>query len=204
MSPTILRIDASPRAGLSLSRHLADVFVDAVGQATVIRRDVAADPPPAPDGAWVQAEIVPPAERTQAQQRTLALSDVLVDEIEAADILLVSLPTYNFSIPAPLKAWLDQVVRMWRTFEIGPAGVIGRLTEKRAVVIATYGFAYEGTPLASWDHAAPLVETCFRFMGVPRIDVVRVEGQLVGPPASRAEAAARAEAKLRGLATELR
>jgi len=205
MPLSILRIDSSPRGAASLSRRLGDVFLDTLGATTVVRRDVAANPPPAPDGPWVAAEIIPPDQRTPEQKRVLALSDTLVDEIEAADLLLLTMPVYNFSIPSPLKAWFDQVVRMWRTFELGPQGIVGRLTKKHAVVVATYGFGYgPGSPFDGWDHATPLVESCLRFMGTGRIDVVRVEGQLIGPPAARAEAAAAGEARLRALATELR
>ncbi|WP_033074238.1 FMN-dependent NADH-azoreductase [Sphingopyxis sp. MWB1] len=123
----ILHIDSSARSGLSgrdrhgsHSRRLTARFLDrwrtARPQDRIIYRDVGAEPPAPVDEAWVAAAFTPPQRRTPEQQARLAESDRLTAELVAADLLVVGAPMYNFGIPAPLKAWIDNIVRVGVTF----------------------------------------------------------------------------------------
>jgi FMN-dependent NADH-azoreductase len=79
-------------------------------------RDIGATPPRFVDEAWVGANFTAPEDRTEAQRDALASSEALVEELEAADHIVIGAPIYNFSVPAALKAWIDQVARARRTF----------------------------------------------------------------------------------------
>jgi FMN-dependent NADH-azoreductase len=114
----ILRIDASARTEGSVSRDLTDRLVNRLagpdGDITV--RDLAAAAPEFVDAGWVGANFTAPDERSAAQHDRLAGSEALVQELEAADHIVIGAPIYNFSVPAALKAWIDQVARARRTF----------------------------------------------------------------------------------------
>ena len=115
----LLQIDASARRVRSLTRQLTNAFVAQwlYGQpdAVVTQRDVGAEPPPAVSEAWIAAAFAG-AERNDEQRELLALSDRLIDEVEAADLILIGAPMYNYGMPAALKAWFDQIIRIDRTF----------------------------------------------------------------------------------------
>lgn len=116
----ILRIDASARQARSLSRMLGDLFIErwqqAEPDAPLIRRDVGTQPPPAISEAWIAAAFTPADERTEEQHAALSLSNTLIDELEQAHVVVITTPMYNYGMPAALKAWVDQVVRINRTF----------------------------------------------------------------------------------------
>ncbi|WP_420411320.1 FMN-dependent NADH-azoreductase [Roseibium sp.] len=117
---TILRLDASTRVSGSLSRALADTFQENLAKdrqdLTVIRRDVGKNPPFLIDEDWIAAAFEPETTRTEIQKGRLKLSDTLIEELQAADLILISSPLYNYGIPAGLKAWVDQVIRIGKTF----------------------------------------------------------------------------------------
>lgn len=124
---TILRIDASVRrtdnpvaAYNSISRNLADSFIEqwkeAEPEVEVILRDVGMAPPDFISNDWIASVFTPEAERTEQQQKTVSLSDTLIDELDRADVVLISTPMYNYGMPAALKAWFDQIIRINKTF----------------------------------------------------------------------------------------
>ncbi|HEY9665099.1 MAG TPA: NAD(P)H-dependent oxidoreductase, partial [Allocoleopsis sp.] len=120
----LLHLDSSPRADRSHSRRLSREFVAAWKQthpSTVVTyRDVGRHPIPHIDEPWIAAAYTPPTQRTAAQWAAIRLSDHLVDEFLAADIYVIGTPMYNFSIPSSLKAYIDQIVRIGRTFDFSP------------------------------------------------------------------------------------
>ena len=109
MTQKILHIDSSARLNGSTSRELTARIVEKLG-GDVVRRDLST-PLPLIDETWVNANFTPPEQRTEAQTAALALSDSLIGELRAADVLVIGVPIYNFGIPATLKAWVDQVAR---------------------------------------------------------------------------------------------
>jgi FMN-dependent NADH-azoreductase len=124
---TLLKIDSSARLGRSghdrhgsHTRRLTSCFLDrwlaAAPDTRVLRRDVGAQPPSVVDNRWIEAAFTPVERRTGAMSEALRESDLLVEELERADLIVVGAPMYNFGVPAPLKAWIDNIVRVGRTF----------------------------------------------------------------------------------------
>lgn len=162
----ILRIDSSAQLEASQSRRLTDRIVAALSadrqNIEVVTRDLVRPLPPV-DNAWISANTTPEADRSEDQRSALALSDELVSEIESADLLILGVPVYNFSIPASLKLWIDQVCRARRTFSYSKAGPVGLMTGKRAIVC----FASGGTSLGSdIDFASGYVRHILGFIGI--------------------------------------
>lgn len=124
---TLLHLDASARAGLSgtdpfgshtrrLSRRFVDQWLQHEPDARIIYRDVGQNPPPPVTGRWIHAAFTPETQREPWMREVLRTSDELVDELLAADIIVAGVPMYNFGPPAQFKAWIDNIVRVGRTF----------------------------------------------------------------------------------------
>lgn len=118
--PTILHIDSSARKERSISRALAKEFTSQwhtkYTTDKVIYRDIGSKPPEFISGNWIEAVFTPDEKRTDKQNSILTLSDTLIKELTEADIILISTPMYNYGMPASLKAWFDQVIRVNKTF----------------------------------------------------------------------------------------
>jgi FMN-dependent NADH-azoreductase len=174
MTQTLLRIDASARRDGSISRALNDRLVDrfaAQGETQVITRDLA-QPLPLINEAWIGANFTPAADRTPEQVETLALSDALVAELQAADTVLIGLPIYNFGVPAALKAWIDLVARAGVTFRYSAEGPVGLLEGKRAIISVASG----GTEAFSEiDYATTHLKHVLGFIGITDVEVIRAD-----------------------------
>ena len=173
----ILRIDASARTHGSTTRELADQLearlVEQGYGALVTRRDLGLNPPPLLNEAWVGANFTDAAERSDEQKALLAASEELIGEIEAADTIIITAPIYNFSIPASLKAWIDQVARARRTFRYTEAGPEGLLKGKRAYIV----FASGGVPLGSEvDFASAYLRHILGFVGISDVEFIAADG----------------------------
>lgn len=184
---TILRIDASPRRARSLSRRLADRFVDTWFSARpgdrVITRDVGLEPPPAVSEAWIAAAFTPEVERDATQRALLTLSDMLIDELAAADVILMAVPMHNYGMPAALKAWIDQVVRINRTFTFDLdrgdwplEPVMGGKTLVLLTASGEFGFAPGGIR-EGWNHLDPHLRTVAHYLGVGETHHLAIEYQ---------------------------
>lgn len=186
MTQTVLRIDASARFKGSTSRRLADQVVDHLDPEHLLTRDLA-DGLPQINGAWVDANFTPVADRTDDQRQQLALSDTLVGELQKADTVVIALPIYNFGVPASLKAWIDQIARAGVTFRYTPNGPEGLLDNKRAILVIASG----GTEIDSAiDFATPYLRHVLGFVGITDVQVVRSDKQMVNATASSARASA--------------
>ena len=192
----LLHIDVSPRGDRSVSRALAKNFVGALKPAKVTYRDLQRNPPPFVSEAWVAGAFNPPEKHEPAWAEAIAVSDTFTDELVEADKLVISTPMYNLSVPAVLKAWIDQVVRVGRTFGFGEKGLQGLLTGKKAVVIITGGSPLAGTP---YDFEEPYLRGILGFIGITDVTFVRAEG-FSGPEEGKIKAKAEAESKLAALA----
>jgi len=167
----VLRIDSSARTEGSVSRALsATLAADLAGpRGAVVIRDLAATPPPFVDEPWVGANFTAPDDRSDAQAAVLAPSENLVEELEAADQIVIGVPMYNFSIPASLKAWIDMVVRARRTFRYSQSGPEGFITGKTAWLVVASG----GTALGSEiDFATPYLKFILGFIGLTDVRVI--------------------------------
>lgn len=177
-SPTVLRIDASMRRDGSVTRDLADRWIATHASGRVIVRDLAETPLPQVEEGWIAANFTDPAARDAAQDARLVLSDSLIDELKAADTVVIGLPIYNFGVPAALKAWVDLVARAGVTFRYTPDGPVGLLHGKRAVLLVASG----GTAADSEvDFATPHMRQVLRFLGITDVEVVAADRLMVEP-----------------------
>ena len=176
MTTHILEISASARSEGSMSRLLTGDVVKALedrhGDVTITRRNVAAGLPFV-DAEWVAATNTPEEDRTEAQRRKLAFSDELVEELMAADILVIGAPIYNFSVPASLKAWIDLIARVRLTFRYTDKGPVGLLAGKKAYVLTPSG----GVPVGSAvDFATPYLRHALGFVGINDVQIIGAQG----------------------------
>jgi FMN-dependent NADH-azoreductase len=184
----ILHLDASPRAFpgegtpyYSVSRLLSQEVVDLLkaghSGATVTYRNLGHEPVAPVDGRWIAAAFSPSEARTGELSDALALSDALVDEFLDADIYVFGVPMYNFNVPAPFKAYVDQIVRVGRTFAFDERGFRGLVQGKKMIVLTARGGVFQpGTPLASLDFQEPWMRAIFGFIGVTDIAFIHAEG----------------------------
>lgn len=176
MTTRILEISASARDEGSMSRLLTRDLLKALddrhGDITVTRRNVAGGLPFV-DADWVVATNTPEEERSDAQRRTLAFSDELVEELMAADIVVIGAPIYNFSIPATLKAWIDLIARVRLTFRYTENGPEGLLKDKKAYVLTPSGGVPVGSPV---DFATPYLRHALGFIGITDVHFVGAQG----------------------------
>jgi len=191
---TILKINASSRHTGSVSRSLADRVASRMTAqntgATVISRDVTEGLPHLSDD-WVGANFTPADVRNPAQRDVLELSDTLVAELRAADVLVIGLPIYNFGVPAALKAWIDLVCRAGETFQYTEIGPKGLLTGKRAIVTVASGGVPVGSPM---DHATGYLTQVLGFIGITDVTYVSATGLAQNPDAPLAAAEAEIDA----------
>lgn len=176
-SPTLLHIDASPRGTRSHSRGLGQKFLAAWRAAhpgaTVISHDVGRQPPPFVSEAWVEGAYAPAEQQSAAARDAIAVSNRYVEELLAADQLVITTPIYNLSIPAALKAWIDQIVRVGRTFSIGANGYQGLVRGKRAIVLVASGGDFRpGSPAAAYNFAEPYLRAVLGFIGITQVEFV--------------------------------
>jgi FMN-dependent NADH-azoreductase len=139
----LLRIDSSSRLEGSHSRELADYFQNTwckkYPDDQVIDRDIVKNPVPHIADLTIAGFYTPQAQQTEAMKQAIALSDELIEELQSADVLLLSVSMYNFSVPSSLKAWIDQIVRIGRTFDYDGTNFTELVSVKRAYVICAYG-----------------------------------------------------------------
>lgn len=178
----ILYVTSSPRGGASYSgqtgeRVLAELR-DRNPDAHVVVRDLAKNPLPHIDGDFIAATRGPDGAGTEQQRQLLAQSDALVDELFAADMIVIATGMVNFSIPSTLKAWLDYIARPGRTFSYSEAGPKGLVTGKHVVLIAASGGIYaDKRPL---DFQVPYLKHVLGFLGMTEVEVLDVGGTAFG------------------------
>lgn len=186
----LLQIDASPRGERSQSRRLTREFVEQWQQThaadSLTYRDIGRIPIPHVDELWIAAAYRPASQRSPELQQAIALSDRLVDEFLAADLYILGVPMYNFSIPSLLKAYIDQIVRVGRTFEFVPENPENPykplvLSKKMVVITARGASGYGlGERYASLNYQEPYLTAIFGFIGITDITFVSVENDELG------------------------
>lgn len=186
----LLHIDASPRGERSHSRRMTQEFVKQWQQFhpndTITYRDIGHNPIPHVDEAWIAAAFSPPEQHTPELRAAIELSDQLVDEFLAADIYVIGVPMYNFSVPSGFKAYIDQIVRIGRTVAFEPqdgANVFKPLVlGKKMFIVETRGDSgfQPGGRYAEMNHHDPYLRTVFGFLGITDITFVHVENDEYG------------------------
>lgn len=149
-------------------------------EAQVTVRDLARQPHPVLDEAALGALFTPPEQRTAEQAARVALDDALIAEIQAADVVVMGAPMYNFGITAQLKNWIDAIARARVTFRYTADGVEGLLKGKQVIVVLTRGGIHRDTPS---DSQVPYLQSVLGFLGMTDVRFIYAEGLAMGPDA---------------------
>ena len=188
---TLLQLNTSLFSSNGQSSQLADKFVAAWKaknpDGRVVARDLAGAPVPHLDAPRFLAFLAKPEERTAEQQAVVDFSDALIDELRAADSIVIGLPMYNLGVPSTLKAYFDHIARAGVTFRYTANGPEGLITGKKVYVIATRGGRYAGTPL---DSQTDYVKNFLGFIGITDVEFVYAEGLNMGDDSKNAALAA--------------
>jgi len=182
----ILQINSSARVDGSQSTRLASTIVDRLretnSQATLTVRDLARTPHPVLDESGLAALFTSADQRTPEQAVRVAQDDALIAEIQAADVVVLGVPMYNFGVSAQLKNWIDAVSRAQVTFRYTDKGPEGLLKGKKVYVALTRGGLYRNTPA---DSQVPYLKTVFGFLGMSEVQFVYAEGLAMGAAAEQ-------------------
>lgn len=216
---TLLHIDSSVRAESnpnpdhdSISKNIARRFIETWQQKRpeddYIYRDVGVNPPDFITQDWIGAVFTPEEKRTPAQRERLALSDTLIAEVAKADVILISSPMYNYGMPAQLKAWFDQIVRIDKTFDFdlsrGDFPLQPLLSGKTLIIVTSSGeFGFEkGGIREESGHLAPHLRTLSKYLGVDTVYEIAAEYQEFGDERHRMSVA-KAKDRAESIAFEL-
>ena len=180
----ILQINASSRLeGGNSSRLANDITARLLAKNPAARlslRELAREPHPMQDAAALDALQTPAEQRTPAQQARVALDDACIAELQAADVLVLGVPMYNFGIPAQLKQWIDAITRVGVTFRYTENGPVGLLCNKPVYVALARGGRHRGTET---DTQTPYLKTILGFLGLSDVQFIYAEGLNMGPEA---------------------
>lgn len=192
----ILHIDSSASDGeASHSRRLSAELVEKLRAAnpgaTVTYRDVVKDRLPHVDMTIRQA-WTPEGAKDAALSETATRSKSMVDELKAADVVVIGAPMYNFTVPSTLKSWIDHVAVAGQTFQYTAEGPKGLLTGKAYLALSSGGIYSQGA-FAGNEHLATYLTAVLRFLGISEVEVVRAEGVAYGPDQDRAAMASAQE-----------
>jgi FMN-dependent NADH-azoreductase len=172
----ILQVSASPRTVTSLSRLMADEItarLSVLNPATpIIERDLALQPPPHPGAAYAEALVGGPDQ----DPASFGPSEAYIRELEAARFLVIATPMHNFTVPSALKAWLDHVVRIHRTFRSTPEGKVGLLADRPTVIVTASGGYFLGERARQPDFLTPYLTAILNTIGIRDISFVALEG----------------------------
>ena len=171
----VLEVAASGRSKDSVSRMLSADLIEALetrhGDIEFTRRDLSHGVSLV-DEAWISANFTAVEDRTPSQREALAESDALVAELQAADVVVIGMPVYNFSIPAALKAWVDMITRARLTFRYTGSGSEGLVKGKKAYIVLASGGVPVDSPV---DFATPYMRQALSFIGIEDIEVIAAD-----------------------------
>ena len=176
----VLALKSSILGDYSQSNKLVEDFIKNVDQDKLTVRDLAANPLPVLDFS-VATALRATEDLSQEQQAVVDLSDTLIEEIKAADTLVIAAPMYNFTIPTQLKNWIDLIARAGVTFKYTENGVQGLIEGKKAIVITTRGGIHKDSPT---DNVTPYLRTVLGFVGITDVEFVYAEALNMGEDAA--------------------
>lgn len=198
----ILQINASVRGTASHSSRLAGEIVERLQasdeKAALTLRDLAREPVGTLDEAALQALFTAAGDRSPAQAARVAQADAVIAQVQAADVIVLGVPMYNFGVPSSLKDWIDALARAGVTFKYTDRGSVGLLTGKKVYVALARGGLYRDTPA---DTQVPYLRAVLGFMGMTDVSFVYAEGLNMGPEAER-QGLASARAQIEALLPE--
>ncbi|HCE3275446.1 FMN-dependent NADH-azoreductase [Vibrio parahaemolyticus] len=176
----VLALKSSILGDYSQSNKLVEDFIKNVDQDRLTVRDLAANPLPVLDFA-VATALRATEDLSQEQQAVVNLSDTLIEEVKAADTLVIAAPMYNFTIPTQLKNWIDLIARAGVTFKYTENGVQGLIEGKKAIVVTTRGGIHKDSPT---DNVTPYLRTVLGFVGITDVEFVYAEALNMGEDAA--------------------
>ncbi|AGQ98435.1 FMN-dependent NADH-azoreductase [Vibrio parahaemolyticus] len=176
----VLALKSSILGDYSQSNKLVEDFIKNVDQDKLTVRDLAATPLPVLDFA-VATALRATEDLSQEQQAVVDLSDTLIEEVKAADTLVIAAPMYNFTIPTQLKNWIDLIARAGVTFKYTENGVQGLIEGKKAIVVTTRGGIHKDSPT---DNVTPYLRTVLGFVGITDVEFVYAEALNMGEDAA--------------------
>lgn len=180
--PKLLHIQSSPNLVNSVTRTLSSEFVETWAAShpdtEIDLLDLAKDPLPhwGPDA--ISGFFAPEDARSPAQQAAVDISERLIQQVEAAKVLVIACPMYNMSVPTQLKSWVDYMTRAGRTFKfIGPGQSKGLIWGKKVFVVLSRGGDYSQPPANMSDFQEPLIRANLGLIGIADVSFIRAEGQ---------------------------
>jgi FMN-dependent NADH-azoreductase len=187
MTIEILRIDCSPKAGAAHSSRMADEvmrkLIRDTPAAKVTHRVLAEDPAALVDVDFAAAMMTHQNAEMARDHPPLKNSEILIGELECADLLVLSTPMHNFTVPAALKAWIDQIVRFGRTFKSTPDGKIGLLTDRPTYIVIAAGGFFSDERARQPDHLTPYLTDILATIGITDLRFILLEGLARGEEA---------------------
>lgn len=184
----ILLITSSPRGEASYSSKVAKTLVETLkakhSGSSVTHRDLDANPMPHIKADFAVGRTLPAEARTQAQKAALTLSDTLIDEVLAADTIVIASGLINFGIPSTLKSWVDHIAVPGRTFSYSAAGAEGLVKGKKVYLVLAYGGIYSQGAMQPLDFGGPYLQKTFGFLGMTDVQSIVIEGVAYGPEAA--------------------
>ena len=186
----ILLVTSSAAGAQSRTRQVSDRVVQAIlarePGSRVVVRDVAREPLPHLDDTFLAGMGRAESERTTLQAEALERSDALIDELAAADVVVIAAPMYNFGVPSALKAWIDHVARAGRTFRYTANGPEGLLKGKRAVLVLSRGGVYTKGPMLRLEFQESYLRGVLGFLGIDDVRSIHIEGVAFGADVAEA------------------
>ena len=178
---TLFALTSSLNGDTSNSTALVEKFIErwtaANPDGLVTRRDVGRTPLPHLTGTTYSAYFTPADQIEESTRQQLALSDAVIEELEAADVIVIGAPMYNFSIPSGLKSWIDHIARVGRTFRYTDKGPEGLLKDKTVYVFGARGGNYSpDSPAHGMDFVTPYLKTILGFIGLTDVTFIHAEG----------------------------
>ena len=174
----VLHIDSSVRGDWSVSKELSALFIAELRKADtdvdVDYLDLAQNIPAHPTALMIRANYTPAADRTPEMVAELQESEHLVDRMLAADTIVIGMPMYNFSVPSIFKAFIDNIVRIDRTFKMSGHGIEGLLVNKKVFVINTRGVDFNNDHMKDMDQLKPYLKAIFPFIGLTDVTFIDV------------------------------
>lgn len=180
-SRSILSIRSSVLGEASVSNQLSDELIAALqsdgAEYSVIERNFQQQAVPHVDGAWLQALMTAKEDRDAEQQQQVEYSDELIAEVMAADVLILALPMYNFTVPSMLKAWIDHIARAGVTFKYTDKGAEGLLKDKKVYFVTAMGGVHEA---GVSDFLRPYMKMIMAFLGIEDVEFITADGLNMG------------------------
>ncbi|GGH58648.1 FMN-dependent NADH-azoreductase [Filimonas zeae] len=176
----ILHLISSSRGGASNSLQLGNAIVEKLQAAhagsAVVHHNLTATPFPHLEEAHLQSFFTPQEQRSAEQAEAVAHSDAAIAELKSADVIVIGVPMYNFTIPSTLKTWIDHIARAGQTFSYSEHGPEGLVKGKKVYLAIASGGVYSEGPMQQFDFTERYLRATLGFMGMTDVSVIRAEG----------------------------